>query len=254
MSFFTERKITVKWRGCLSNFHPLPGGSPQGDTLGIMEYLSQTNDNTDFLTEDQNFKFIDDLSLLDILNLISIGLSIYDCRNQVPSDVGIENYFLDSSKYNTQSHLDKLAEWTAGKQMKLNVGKTDYMIINFTDNYQFNTRLKLEGKVLQQVQSKKLLGLFISDDLSWKTNTAYLIKRAYSRMIILKNLFSFGVSLHDLVEIYKLYVRSVVEQSVVVWHSSITCGEDLELERVQKVALRIILKEKFYSKFSPRSF
>ena len=64
-------------------------------------------------------------------------------------------------------------------------------------------------------------------------------------MIILKNLLSFGVSLHDLVEIYKLYVRSGVEQSVVVWHSSITCGEDLELERVQKLALRIILKENY---------
>ena len=119
------------------------------------------------------------------------------------------------------------------------------MIINFTEDYQFNTRLKLEGKVLEQVQSKKLLGLIISDDLSWKANTANLVKRAYSRMIILKNLFSFGVGLQDLVEIYTLYIRSVVEQSAVVWHSSLTGGEDLELERVQKVALRIILKEDY---------
>ena len=66
-------------------------------------------------------------------------------------------------------------------------------------------------------------------------------------MIILKNLFSFGVSLQDLVEIYTLYIRSVVEQSAVVWHSSLTCGEDLELERIQKVALRIILKEDYLS-------
>ena len=52
-------------------------------------------------------------------------------------------------------------------------------------------------------------------------------------------------SLNDLVEIYKLYIRSVVEQSVVLWHSSITCGEDLELEQVQKVALRIMLKDDY---------
>ena len=129
--------------------------------------------------------------------------------------------------------------------MKLNVEKTDYMIINFTEDYQFNTRLKLEDKVLQQVHSKKLLGLVISDDLSWKANTSYLVKRAYSRMSILRNLFSFGVDVQDLVEIYTLYIRSVVEQSAVVWHSSLTEEEQTDLERVQKVALKIILKEKY---------
>ena len=165
--------------------------------------------------------------------------------SQVPSDVSISNQYLDTSKYKTQSHLNSLEVWTKEKQMKLNVEKTDYMIINFTEDYQFNTRLKLEDKVLQQVHSKKLLGLVISDDLSWKANTSYLVKRAYSRMSILRNLFSFGVDVQDLVEIYTLYIRSVVEQSAVVWHSSLTEEEQTDLERVQKVALKIILKEKY---------
>ena len=68
-------------------------------------------------------------------------------------------------------------------------------------------------------------------------------------MIILKNLYSFGVPISDLVEIYTLYIRSVLEQSAVVWNTSITQGEQVELERVQKVALRIILKEQ-YSHYS----
>jgi hypothetical protein len=45
---------------------------PQGGTLGIEEYLSQSNDNVDFLDQDEKFKFIDDLSVLEIINLISI--------------------------------------------------------------------------------------------------------------------------------------------------------------------------------------
>ena len=129
--------------------------------------------------------------------------------------------------------------------MKLNAEKTNYMIFNFSTKNQFNTRLKLEDKVLEQVHSKKLLGLIITDDLTWKANTTSLVKRAYSRMIILKNLYSFGVPIRDLVEIYTLYIRSVVEQSAVVWSSSITQGEQIELERVQKVALRIILKDQY---------
>ena len=47
--------------------------------------------------------------------------------------------------------------------------------------------------------------------------------------------------------IYCLYIRSVAEQSCVVWFSAITTGEENDLERIQKVALRIILKENYIS-------
>ena len=61
-------------------------------------------------------------------------------------------------------------------------------------------------------------------------------------MIILKNLFHFNPPID---EIYYLYIWSVVEQSAVVWHGSRTKGEQLDIERVQKIALRIILKEQY---------
>ena len=49
--------------------------------------------------------------------------------------------------------------------------------------------------------------------------------------------------------IYVLYIRSVLEQSAVVWSSSISKGEQLDkdIERVQKCALRAILKEDYIS-------
>ena len=64
-------------------------------------------------------------------------------------------------------------------------------------------------------------------------------------MAILRNLNSFHVPVVELVNIYCLYIRSVAEQSCVVWSSSITAGEDYDLERIQRVALRIILKENY---------
>ena len=87
----------------------------------------------------------------------------------------------------------------------------------------------------------------ISDDLTWKANTEHLTKKAYKRMSILTNLFKFSVPKHELVQIYILYIRSVVEQSRIVWHSSITKGESQDLERIQKVALRIILGDNYTS-------
>ena len=64
-------------------------------------------------------------------------------------------------------------------------------------------------------------------------------------MVILHNLYDFKLPIEEMVEIYIMYIRSVLESSAVVWHSSITKGEEIEIERVQKVALRIILKENY---------
>ena len=46
-------------------------------------------------------------------------------------------------------------------------------------------------------------------------------------------------------EIYILYVRSILEQSCVVWNSSITVENSDDLERVQKAALRIIVGKNY---------
>ena len=49
----------------------------------------------------------------------------------------------------------------------------------------------------------------------------------------------------DLLNIYVLYIRSILEQSCQVWHSSLTLENLQNLERVQKNALKIILKDEY---------
>ena len=66
-------------------------------------------------------------------------------------------------------------------------------------------------------------------------------------MCILTNLFEFSVPQEELVNIYLLDIHTVVEQSCIVWHSSLTSGEKYDLERIQKVGLRIILKDRYTS-------
>lgn len=41
------------------------------------------------------------------------------------------------------------------------------------------------------------------------------------------------------------FIRSKLEQSAVVWHSSLTEGNRKDLERVQKAAVKIILKDSY---------
>ena len=78
-------------------------------------------------------------------------------------------------------------------------------------------------------------------------NTKSLVKRAYARMNILRKLYEFNVPHEQLVQIYILFIRSVTEQSSVVWSSSITEDESNALERTQKVALRLIFRQNYIS-------
>ena len=131
--------------------------------------------------------------------------------------------------------------------MKLNEDKTKFMIFNFTNNYQFDTRLHLNSRIIEKVEHTKLLGTIISSDLSWRKNTQFIIQKAYKRLEIIRKLYEFDVPTYDLVNIYTLYVRSILEFNCCVWHFSITLEESSDIERVQKNSLRLILKEQYIS-------
>ena len=235
----------MKWKGKYSSEKVMNGGGAQGSLPGILEYLSQNNSCASFLADDERYKFIDDLSVLEIISLINIGFASFNAKQQVPSDMAVDLDFLPPSNIAFQSHLHRIEAWTEQNKMKLNTDKTNYMVVNFSKTHQFTTRFEIDGKVLQKVEQTRLLGVLIDSKLSWQANTTFLVQKAYKRMIMLHKLYSFAVPREDLVEIYILYIRSVLESSAVVWHSSLTLGQELELERVQKVALKIILKGEY---------
>ena len=121
------------------------------------------------------------------------------------------------------------------------------MIFNYSRNYQFATRIHLNNTLLDTIRETRLLGTVISDDLSWQKNSQYLIQRGYTRMTILRNLYQFNIPEEDLVLIYCLYIRSVLEYNSSVRFSSITQEESNDIERVQRCACRIILKDEYVS-------
>ena len=114
-----------------------------------------------------------------------------------------------------------------------------------TDNYQFTTKLSLNNANLEIVKKTKLLGVILTDDLKWDENTNELVRKANSRMELLRKVARFTSSIQDLRNIYILYVRSILEQSCVVWHSSLTEENKKDLERVQKSAVKIMLGKKY---------
>ena len=229
----------------MSSIRTLNGGGPQGVLWGILEYLSQSNNNTDFPSENKKFKFIDELSILEIINLISIGISSNKFTNHVASDIPRNGYFVPPDNLLTQQYLEQICNWTSQNKMKLNTRKTNAMIFNFANEFQFSTRVSVENEVMDIIGEAKLLGVIINNDLSWDSNTNSLVKRANTRMRILHKLVEFDVPVEDLVTIYVLYIRSILEQSCHVWHSSLTLEITTDLERVQKNSLKIILQQEY---------
>ena len=56
-----------------------------------------------------------------------------------------------------------------------------------------------------------------------------------------------GVKTEDLIHIYILYIRSVLEYCSVLWHSTLTVERSLAIERVLKTCLKIILGSEYTS-------
>ena len=74
-----------------------------------------------------------------------------------------------------------------------------------------------------------------------------MLKKANSRLYMLRNLKRFGFNSTELGIIYKGYVRPLLEYGDVVWGSSLTCDQGTTLEKVQKRACKIILGKNYNS-------
>ena len=246
INYLQDRNMKVKWNGLTSSERELYGGGPQGATFGIWEYLTQSNNSADCVTNpDYRYKFVDDLTVLEKINLLVIGLASFNCQASVPSNIPAHNQIIPAEHLKSQEYLKQIQEWTQNQKMILNKKKTKVMIFNFNNDHKFTTALKLDGEVLEVVEQAKLLGVVLTNDLKWNENTKYLVKKANLRLQLLRKVAEFSTSIEDKRTIYLLYVRSILEQSSVVWHSSLSQENSEDLERVQKSAVRIILGTKY---------
>jgi hypothetical protein len=109
--------------------------------------------------------------------LLTIGISSYNIKNHVPSDIISNNQFISPSNLKSQDYLNEISDWTRNQKMVINQKKSKCMIFNYTKNYQFSTRLSIEGETLETVSETKLLGTVITNDLRWSKNATNIVKK-----------------------------------------------------------------------------
>ena len=141
--------------------------------------------------------------------------------------------------------MDQINLWTENQQMILSENKTKSMILNFTKNFQFITLLQLKQKNVEIVDKIKILGTIVNNQLSWNENCSNLIKKANARMQLLRKVWSFGSTRTEMVGLWKVFCRGILEQTCPVWSSSLTDQNKSDLERVQKTFVKLILEEDY---------
>ena len=180
-----------------------------------------------------------------MINLLNVGLASHNQKVQVSTEVPVNSQFIPSEFLKTQKYVEDINCWTEMNKMVLNPKKTKNIIFNFTKNNQFATNIQLKGEKIDTVEETKLLGTIITSDLKWKRNTEEIVKDANKRMRILHAAAKYTTKISDLKTIYNMFIRSKLEHSSVVWSSGLTQGESDDLERIQKAAIKVMLRTNY---------
>ena len=100
--------------------------------------------------------------------------------------------------------------------------------------------ISIGGLAVSRVESFKLLGVHISQDLTWSVHCDAAIRKANRRLYAIRALKKSGVATEDLVLVYCSLIRSVVEYACAAF-ANLPRYLVNALEKVQKRALAIIL-------------
>ena len=137
--------------------------------------------------------------------------------------------------------LQNINIYARENEMVLNFNKTKLMTFNACQTLDFMPEFVIDGHEIQHVEEIKLLGIIIRSDMKWHSNTKNMVTRGFQRLWMLRRLKALGATEEDLLDVYVKQVRSILEYAAPAWHSAITEGESIDIERVQRTAFHIIL-------------
>ena len=79
--------------------------------------------------------------------------------------------------------------------------------------------------------------------MKWYSNTKYICGKAYKKMWTLRRMKILDIEPYVMLDVYLKEIRSVLELAVPAWHSGLTLKQSADIERVQRVAVNIILSD-----------
>lgn len=197
---------------CKSEWRNVPAGVPQGTKLGPLLFVLMIEDikvtNTDL------WKYVDDTTIAE------------------PVAKGVTS--------NIQNAVDELSEASNRNKFQLNESKCKEIRISFARCQPQFDPIYINDHEIEVVETVKLLGLNISSDLKWTYHVSVIVKKASTRLYFLRQLKRANIAEKDLANFYITCIRPITEYACPVFHNGLSKYLSIDLERIQKRALRII--------------
>ena len=215
-SFLTKREQRVVVNGKYSSWSSVTSGVPQGTILGPLMFLIFIN---------------------DICNNIDSTCRLYadDCIIYRP----IRNI---NDVVSLQMDLNRLYKWSEKWLLKFNVKKCKVMHISKNCN-SLKMNYHIGKKQLEVTNCEQYLGIFISDDLSWKKHIQSIVSSSFQKLGLVNRVF-YHCSPDIKEKLYNHLVRSKLEYCCTVWDPH-QIGLISLLEKVQKKGAHIVLGSNF---------
>lgn len=214
LDFLSQRPQVVRVGNNISSSITLSTGAPQGCVLSPLLFTLLTHDCTTTYSNNHMVKFADDTTLV---GLITEG---------------------DETQYRKEVNL--LTTWCRNNNLLLNVSKTKEIVVDFRRGHTQHRSLTIDGAAVERVSSTKFLGVHISEDLSWTTNTASLVKKAQQRLYFLRKLRRASAPPPIMCTFYRGTIESILTSCITVWGGSCTDYNRKALQRIVNTAGRII--------------
>ena len=140
------------------------------------------------------------------------------------------------------TELKSINLWLRANKLRLNVAKTEFMIIRSRQKLQ-SLNINVDGVKINQTNHSKAVGLGIDENLSWKEHINAMSKKVASSISALKRVRPF-ISMHTAIKIYKGLIEPHFDYCSVVWDGfSRQLSE--KLQKLQNGAARVVTKSSY---------
>ncbi len=145
LDFLTGRPQSVRVGHNTSSTTTLSTGAPQGCVLSPLLFTLLTHDCTAKFSSNHIIKFADDTSVVGLIS--------------------------NNDEMHYREEVAQLAEWCGANSLSLNMGKKKEVVMDFRRNSVDHPPLTIDSSTVERVSSTKFLGVHITEDLTWTTNT-----------------------------------------------------------------------------------
>ena len=211
-SYLSQRFQRVVIPGGTSEWVEIKAGVPQGSILGPLLFILYIN---------------------DIVNDIHCGIRLFADDTSLYIVVDTPN----NAARLMNTDLEKITIWSNKWLVTFNPAKTESLLLSRKINKPDHPSLYLNDVRIEEVNTHKHLGVYLSQRLDWQNHVEYITDKVSTRLNLLRSL-KFTLDRNSLQKIYFTFIRTVLEYADVAWDNCTQQQSD-ELEKIQLEAARI---------------